>query len=217
MTPKRKAFTLVELLAVCLILGLLATVAVGVYTNQVERARIAAARQTISELEMAANRYQVDVGTYPPSGSGTLPFASNAPAVGCGYLELALIHSMSGNSQSPNTPLWKGPYISIQNQYLGDSNGNNFAMNPLLPGLTPGQVQIIDPWGKPYRYVRYGPSPDDYATMGGTKLPTGHPFAATEVYYNPNTFQIVSDGNDGVTPAPPNVGTDSDDVTNFGL
>jgi len=215
MTPKQKAFTLVELLAVCLILGLLATVAVGVYTNQVERARIAAARQTINELEMAANRYQVDVGTYPPSGSGVLPLSLNAPAVGCGYLEVALIHSLSGNSNSPNTPLWKGPYITIQNQYLGDSSGNNFALNPGLTGLVPGQVQILDPWGKPYLYVRSGPSPDDYATMGGTKLPATNPFAATEIYYNPDTFQIVSYGNNGVPDGTAN--TTNDDVTNFGM
>ncbi|MCX7626359.1 MAG: prepilin-type N-terminal cleavage/methylation domain-containing protein, partial [Candidatus Sumerlaeaceae bacterium] len=59
-----KAFSLIELLAVVLILGILASISVGVYTTQVERARIAAARTMIAELEIAINRYQIDTGQY---------------------------------------------------------------------------------------------------------------------------------------------------------
>lgn len=223
----RKAFTLIEILVVVLILGLLASIIVGVYTTQVERARYAAARATIYSISLACERYRMDLGTYPPSGSGNLPgLTVSNPAVGCGYLEAALLHSLSGQSSAPNSPLWQGPYLTIKREYLGDLNGNRIDQIIADGGSVPapGQLQILDPWGLPYRYVRFGPDPpgqsslnDAYPNTGATRLPTAHPYFATETYYNPNTFQIVSRGPNGTTLPPPDYGLDSDDVSNFGL
>jgi type II secretion system protein G len=219
----KKAFTLLELLVVVLILGILSTIAVGVFTSQVERARFAAAKATISAIELAVNRYEIDLGSFPPSGTGTsLPPAtpSSGPVVdGCGYMQLALMHSLNGSSTAPLDPRWQGPYLTVKKELLGDSTGTPIEeiVGP-QPGLA--EVQILDPWHAPYRYIRFGPAPDGYGNYGfvggGTVLPTTHPFFATETYYNPQTFQIVSKGPNGYTPAPPNFGTDPDDVTNFG-
>src|SRR5690349_494171 len=131
----KKGFSMIELLVVILILGLLATLAVGLFSKQVEKARYAKARTTIAALELAINRYQIDVGTYPPSGTGNL----------------------------------SGPTSS-----------------------------------------------DNYSVNDATKLPTTHPYAATEIWYNPSTFQIVSNGHNGTTFAAPNIGLEDDDVNNFG-
>jgi prepilin-type N-terminal cleavage/methylation domain-containing protein len=208
---KKKAFTLIELLVVVLILGLLTTIAVGVFTTQVERAKYAAARSTISAMELAANRYQLDVGEFPPSGSA---ISRVGYPEGCGFFQLAVMHSMNGNSQRPASPRWKGPYLTVKRELLGDLNGQS-----LEDGfsLEPGSVQILDPWGQPYRYVRFGGAPDNYDSNRGTILPSSHPFSATETYYNPSTFQIVSKGGNGETFDPPYYGMDSDDVTNFGM
>ncbi|AXA36487.1 MAG: prepilin-type N-terminal cleavage/methylation domain-containing protein [Candidatus Hydrogenedentota bacterium] len=206
-----KAFTLVELLAVVLILGILASISVGVYTTQVERARIAAARAMISEIEIAVNRYQIDTGQYPPSGSGSGSFPAASPAAGCGYLQLALTHGLGNTSGT----LWHGPYLTIKREMLGDINGT--PLEVLGGSISPGEVQILDPWRSPYRYVRSGPAPDDYATMKGTRLPSGHPYALTDVYYNPSTFQISSRGPNGSPADWQDVGSDADDITNFGI
>lgn len=219
----KRAFTLVELLVVVLILGLLSTIVVGVFTTQVERARFSAARSTISAIELAVERYQLDVGTFPPSGSGTASPATS-PATGTGWLQLTLMHSTSGNSSAPSSPLWRGPYLTVKKQLLGDSNGIPLEESTSAVDMT--QVQILDPWHSPYTYIRSGPSGaenpstpganDDYAIMGGTTLPSSHPFALTETYYNPNTYQIYSKGPNSTTLASPNGGTDGDDVSNFG-
>jgi prepilin-type N-terminal cleavage/methylation domain-containing protein len=201
-----KAFTLMELLVVVLILGLLATLAVGVYVTHLERARVAAAKTTIAEIELAAERYKIDIGQYPPSGSFT---QSSTEAQGCGWAFLALTSGLANGSTS--STLWLGPYINVKTQQLGDINGNAFASLPSTPN--PADVQILDPWYAPFRFVR---SPD-YATMGGTKVPASSPLASVEVYFNPSTTQIASRGQDNLTLPVPNYGLDGDDVTNFGF
>lgn len=208
---KTKAFTLIELLVVVLILGLLTTIVVGVFTTQVERARYAAARSTIAAMELAANRYQLDLGEFPPSGSYSS--AVGYPD-GCGYFQNAVMHSIGGSTTAPSDRRWRGPYLTVKRELLG-----NFYGVPLedLGSEDPNNIQILDPWQNAYRYVRFGPSPDSYDSEGGTILPATHPFASTESHYNPSTFQIVSKGSNGETLAPPYYGLDDDDVTNFGL
>ncbi|MBX7246924.1 MAG: prepilin-type N-terminal cleavage/methylation domain-containing protein [Candidatus Sumerlaeaceae bacterium] len=196
---KPAAFTLIELMVVVIILSMLALLVMGSYFNQVERARKAAAKATIAEMEVAITRYQVDTCVYPPSLSAASPD-------GCGMLELVLIHSTSGNSNIPSSAMWKGPYLTVKQELLGDLNGNN-----VITGLTAGNVQILDPWNNAYRYVL-----ESNYNLYGTVLPSSHPYATTETYYNPSTFQIVSRGPDGVTLADPNYGTGADDINNFG-
>ena len=210
----KKAFTLIELMVVVLILGILATLAVGVFTTQVERARYAKARTTIATLELGASRYQIDIGVFPPSGSG-IP-TGPATFVGCGRLHLALVHSLSGNSNAPGDPRWQGPYIGVQDIDLGDLLGNSLADGTSVT-LGQGEIQILDPWHSPYRYVRSsGSTTDNYTVNDATVLPASSPFASTETFYNAGTVQIVSNGRNTVTLAAPNIGKDTDDVTNFG-
>lgn len=210
----KKAFTLMELLVVVLILGLLATIAVGVFTNQVERARYAAARTTIAAIELAATRYQLDLGQFPPSGSET---AGRPGFEGNGLLYLALTRSMNGNTSEPADARWQGPYIDVKKLHLGDLDG--FSVEESSATLTMGDIQMLDPWGAPYRYVRCcGSETDNYTVNDATRLPPENPFAATDVYYNPATFQVYSMGRNGQTIMLPagQRGTEEDDVNNFG-
>lgn len=196
-----RAFTLIELLVVVLILLLLATIAVGLYIRELERARYAVAKSTISEIERASARYALDMSQYPPSLSAN-PSATQTIADsggGSGYVEEALLHSIGGSSTAPSDPRWGGPYMTIKNEMLDTS-------------LSRGDVQILDPWRQPYRFVRR----NDYSTIG-TQLPSGHPYQATETWFNPQTVQIISRGPNSVTFADPNFGLESDDVNNFGL
>jgi prepilin-type N-terminal cleavage/methylation domain-containing protein len=213
----KKAFTLIELLIVVLILSLLATIAVGVFNTQVERARYAAARTTIANLELAITRYQLDTGEFPPSGSSELPALPSSPTdfEGNGLMYVALTRSMSADARNPASRRWQGPYIDVKELNLGDLNGTPL-YDDIISTPTIGMVQILDPWGSPYRYVRStGSSDDNYTVNNATELPSTHPFASTDIYHNASTFQIVSNGRNGTTNNAPSIGLEEDDVNNF--
>ncbi len=207
--------TIIELLVVVAIVGLLATIAYSVYSGHIFRAKVAAAATQIHELELAITQYEVDTGQYPPSSSGTRLAPGpidpiNDPglgAIGCGYLVTCLTASLSGNPYNPIDPRWRGPYIEINQSRVGDVFGQ--PLDPAQPAILP-QVQLLDPWNTPYYYIRSA----DYATYGGTRVPTNSPFAA-EIWYNPSTFQIVSYGPNGSSQPRPYLGTDYDDISNF--
>lgn len=215
-TRRKAAFTMVELTIVILILSILSMIAVTVYTGHLERARVSKARVTIQELAMNIVRYEVDLGSFPLSSSGT-NYDASAPnpllspqgtTYGCGYLMLCLRQSYSGDSQNPASPLWRGPYIEVRQDETGDLAGVPITSSTPVP-----QVCLLDPWHNPYYYVRNS----DYATFNATHQ-TNTPFTgAGEVYYNPSTFQIVSFGPNGETPNPPQMGLGNDDINNFNM
>lgn len=66
----RRGFTLIEIMAVVLIMGLLMAV-VGVNIKaQIDKARLATARAQITQLESALEFYRMDNGRYPTSEQG---------------------------------------------------------------------------------------------------------------------------------------------------
>ena len=203
---------MVELLVVVLIVGILASLAVGVYTGQVQRARFAAARDLIYELELAVDRYQIDTGEYPGSGSGTLlaptPITFRQ-AAGSGYMHLSLVKSMNGQASAPLSATWLGPYIELSDDQVGSLSGIRLR-DILIQGgsLAAPQVQVLDPWDGAIYYIRS----DEYSTFNGAPYPSNHPLLTpTETYYNPTTYQIISFGPDHIR----NDGPNSDDVRNF--
>lgn len=225
-----RGVTLLELLAVVLILGILSTIATNVYVGTLNRARIAATQNTIREIEVAIARYEIDLGQFPPSGSadvslfGGTPVVSNRTADGSGMLHLALVHSMSGSALAPISPLWQGPYISFQAEQL-------------LASTTAGRTQILDAFLGPFQYVTsadYSADPfqgtvlfTNFKPVGAQpQLPINNPFL-NETFYNPTTFQIYSFGPNSTTFGQglggmagdilrPFAGTEFDDINNFG-
>lgn len=210
--------TLVELLVVLLIISLLATITTTVYTGTMQRAQIAVARTEIRELELNATRYEVDLGEFPVSSSGTTLIPPTVPQQGpryhctngCAYLILCLQHSLSGDATKPASPKWNGPYMNIQLERLGDdtTNGRATRSTPVW------ERWLLDPWGNPYFYVRH----NDYATVGGAEQ---NQAAGGETFYNPTTVQIFSLGPDGITVQggtatnDPFVGLGADDINNY--
>lgn len=210
----KNGVTLLELIVVVVIISILSTIAVGVYTKEILRAKYAKTRAEIRTLEIACQQYWVDTGVYPPSGSGATfaPAALNTTgdAEGTGYLQLALRASLNNNLYSPLSKRWLGPYIEWDSNRLGDLSGNPITS---APGNTTavGEVNFLDPFGGAYYYIRA----EDYGARGGTELDSTDPFFASETYYNPSTFQIYSLGPNGSTLADPNRGTESDDISNY--
>lgn len=212
-SPLPKGVTLLELLVVLVIISILSSVAVGVYSNQVMRAKYSRTRAEIRTLEVAITTYEVDTGHLPPSGSGTnlAPNSPNpsSPYQGSGYLQLALRGSLNGNPHAPLTPRWQGPYVDWDYNRMGNLQGQPITgggANTALPSIS-----FLDPFGNPYYYIRH----QDYEQLGGTRLPSQNPFFQTETWYNPSTFQIVSFGANGTSMVHPRVGEEVDDITNF--
>jgi general secretion pathway protein G len=85
----RFGFTLIELLLVLVILTALAAVVVPKFTRRSEQARITAANTDISNLGLALDAFEVDVGRYPTTSE-----------------ELGALVEPPANSVG-----WNGPYI----------------------------------------------------------------------------------------------------------
>lgn len=215
MKPSRNnGVTLLELLVVLAILAVLSTIAAGVYSNEILRSRYAKARADIRTLEIAIHQYEVDMGQFPPSGSG-VRFSPNGVdsvgiAQGSGYLRLALMSSLNNNASDPLSRRWRGPYIDWDYNQLGDLSGRRLTQldNTDIP---PGQISFLDPFGNPYLYIRSS----DYENRGGTRIPADMPDIGNDVYFNPSTFQIISPGSDNITRGVPHRGLDAGDITNF--
>lgn len=213
-TYNRSGVTMLELLVVVVIIGILSTIAVGAYAKNVQRSKYVKIRAEIRTLEIAIARYEVDTGALPPSGSGSTFAPSNLSTAGnaedSGYLVMALKSSLNNNPAAPLSERWVGPYIDWDYNRLGNTNGAPITTSAGASTAV-GEISFLDPFGLPYQYIRS----TDYASRGGTRLPSGNPYAATEIYFNPSTYQIFSFGADGVTTASPERGLGGDDVTNF--
>jgi general secretion pathway protein G len=77
---RRGAFTLIEIMAVVLIIGLLSTIVGAAIFRQVDKARVTAARAQLSSLEGVLELYRMDTGRFPTTEQGLLALVE-APTV----------------------------------------------------------------------------------------------------------------------------------------
>lgn len=88
----RRAFTLIELLLVLVILGILAAIVVPKFSGRTEQARVTAAQSQISTFGTALDAFEVDNGFYPKGKGG-----------------------LNDLIQQPNNAAnWKGPYLKSE-------------------------------------------------------------------------------------------------------
>ena len=86
---QRRAFTLIELLLVLVILGILAAIVVPKFSGRTEQARVTAAQSQISTFGTALDAFEVDNGYFPKGKNG-----------------------LSDLVQQPrDAQNWKGPYL----------------------------------------------------------------------------------------------------------
>lgn len=176
-------FTLIELMAVILVIMLLVAISMGVagYVNQ--RMAVSTMRSQIAAIEAALEAYKADKGYYPVSSPTRISRTGLAEANN----NWALYRALSGSCSNCGRV-----YLKFSTGQLRENN--------MLPVVTASStnlaVNIVDVWGKPLAYycspgTAYGlVSPGNYSgtVMGGQK--------------NLTTFDLFSYGADGCTYIP---------------
>jgi general secretion pathway protein G len=134
-TSEAKAFTLIELLLVLVILASLAVIVVPKFTGRSQQAKVTAAQTDIAHLETALDAFEVDNGRYPTTEEGIGALVENPPD---------LLN-------------WKGPYIKRGvpndpwgNPYLyhcpGRYNTSGYDIYSMGPNGQEGGDDDIDNW-----------------------------------------------------------------------
>lgn len=138
---KKRAFTLIELIAVMAIIMTLAGMVMVVSRAALDKAKKSKAESMISALSVAISMYYADCGTYPWT---TALNGFGDPNIGNVSAELLdqLNNPAKGNPlDAMYTPGWKGPYIELNSGDLGDPIGG-----------VQTKRDIHDPWRSNYFY-----------------------------------------------------------------
>jgi len=67
---KTKGFTMIELMAVLIILGLLATLLARNFMGQIEKSQITTTKVNLRDLQTAVNQFKMDTGRFPTEDEG---------------------------------------------------------------------------------------------------------------------------------------------------
>ncbi len=166
----RRGLTLTELLVVMLIIGLLSTIAVPVYINRMEDARIRVAKGECREIAMAEEQCALIHGYYVPfqvlddkakiQGITSTGDAIDLEQTGQIFLINPLIAPQNQRGNQPRLQdgaqriqnmrdHWEGPFLNPQRVYTGneDPKSLNFVNSPTVRLDFP-----LDPWGEAYRF-----------------------------------------------------------------
>ncbi|MCG3147857.1 MAG: hypothetical protein PCFJNLEI_01298 [Verrucomicrobiae bacterium] len=184
-----RGFTLIELMAVVLVILVLAAIAFGVGRYVKQRVAISAARAQLAALEAALESYKSDWGFYPRTGPERISFNQ----VSEGSNNLVLYRAVSGD---------RGPTLPAGKRYMAFPSGTirtNMHL-PLTMAGTSGyqQLGIFDPWGKLYNYYN---SPNTPYENIKTNAYAGYTRGGQ---VNVITYDLFSYGPDGGTFVPGN-------------
>jgi general secretion pathway protein G len=137
---RRRAFTLVEMLLVLVILATLAAIVIPRFAGRSEQARITAAQSQIASFQLALDTFEVDNGFYPATSPGLN----------------ALVQ------QPNNAPDWRGPYLrkgvppdpwgnAYVYEYPGRRNPAGYDLMSMGPDGRVGGGDDITNWDEPQR------------------------------------------------------------------
>jgi len=108
----KKAFTLIELMLVVIIIGILSAMVVPRLVGRSKEAKLAAAKADVeSNIALALDMYELDNGAYPTTEQG-------------------LVSLVNKSTMAPAPSNWKGPYLRKPPK---DSWGNDYVY--ACPGL----------------------------------------------------------------------------------
>ena len=201
----RAGFTLLELLAVVLIIAVLAAALVPSLLGASESVGISSTRTLIGQISSEIEAYEREMGAYPPSTfPGALDPKPSEMNMGAEMLIITLMPA-DGSFRASS---------SYEDQ-LGNTDGDT-TKTPLARFKTGDAFELVDHWGNPIAYVHrrdYDSGCDyrSYSELEGDwveQVVRGVQNPKTGDAYRPDSFQLLSAGPDGI------FGSD-DDVANF--
>lgn len=139
---RTSGFTLIELMLVLVILATLSAIVVPRFTGQSKKAKITAAKTQISQLAVALDAFEIDVGRYPTNVEGLR----------------VLVERPTAEGES-----WQGPYLSKgipmdpwENEYVyrspGQYNQDGYDLYSYGPDGKLGGDDDITNWSDEVRY-----------------------------------------------------------------
>ena len=72
MRKLRSGFTMVELMAILIIIGLLATLVVTKVADQIDKARVTTTKANLKTLHTSVNQFKMDTGRFPAEEEGLM-------------------------------------------------------------------------------------------------------------------------------------------------
>ncbi len=207
-TSKRtRGFTMVELLAVLLILTILVAVLVTNLRDAEGAAKVQVAKQLLSTVGGTVTSYQNDNGAAPPS---SFQPGQEVPNDGLNVgIEVLVVALWSKKYEA-------GGLLADVRDRLVNTDGDR-STKQLTDFDNRDLLEIADPWGNPVAYIEradYGITNRRYKTIeveSGQEIesaPLAFKNPSTGQYYSAQGFQLISAGPDG------RFGTE-DDVTSF--
>jgi general secretion pathway protein G len=121
---QQRGFTLMELLAVIVIIGVLAATIGSRFLGQTESAKAGAARTEMGQMVQSLDLFKLEVGRYPNAQEGLEALIKNP-----------------GNAQN-----WNGPYLRKDN--IKDPWGNDYKYTTPGPNNTPFELKSLGADGK---------------------------------------------------------------------
>jgi len=220
---RRSGFTLVELLAVIMIIALLAGLVTPAVMRARNSARNAAIKAEIDLLHMAIMNYKNEYGSFPPAVST----AGLNSAAGKHVQRLFPRSTPNPDARSPDNAIvrWLTGYTTVPADPYGSTSGATrqklFDFDVTRVG-TNDQYYPAGKKGSPYIYIDSSsylnsgspPTVPTWSLTGGTYYPHRLPNASgamndvSQQAFNADTFQILCAGQDE------EFGTD-DDLSNF--
>ncbi|HLI48076.1 MAG TPA: type II secretion system major pseudopilin GspG [Chthonomonas sp.] len=129
----RRAFTLIEILVVVVILAILAAIVVPNVISRIKDAKISAAIADIKAFDNAIDQYKLDMGTVPPNLDALITPPSPRGKWNGPYLK--------NIDHIPLDP-WGNPYI----YKVPGSNGREYDLYSAGPDGQPGTADDIQDW-----------------------------------------------------------------------
>ena len=207
---RRAGFTLLELLAVIMIVAILSTVLITQLGGAEKAANTVATKTFMQTLEAIIGEYQREYGRYPPS---SFTAEQGVPNDGENVGIEAMVVTLFSKG-------WEAGGHEVEDNRFGNTD-EDLSGRSLTDFGNRKLLEIVDDWGNPIAYLNrldYGTDNRAYVTITEENelvrsFPQAYKDPVKGRYYKHTSFQLISAGPDGIFNSDDY--PSDDDITNF--